>query len=398
MKDLIREALARADAETRDRRPSQSAPPPAAAPPAARGAPVQTVSRPAARAPVARNDTDEELNRVLSGLTTRIKVIGCGGGGSNTIMRCVEEDLGDVELIAANTDAQHLLTIQAPRKILIGRHITRGLGAGSLPQVGEEAALESVEDLKKSLMGSDMVFITCGLGGGTGTGSAPVVAKVARDLGALTIAICTIPFTMEGAVRMENAEAGLARLRDVCDTVIVIPNDKLLEIAPKLPLGAAFKVADEVLMRSIKGITEMITKPGLVNLDFADLKTIMKRGGVAMIGLGESDGDDRAVESCLEALNSPLLDVDISDATGALINVVGGQDMTIRESEQVVQEIHSRIGGDARIIWGTSVDHDLGHRMRTMLVITGVKSKQILGPSARARQKANQATGVDFVL
>ncbi len=381
MKDLIREAMARADTQ-------QSKP-----------APPQQTHRPqgqgAARGRQPGQQSDEDLNRVLSGLTTRVKIVGCGGGGANTVMRCVEEDLGDIDMIAANTDAQHLLTIAAPHKILLGRHMTRGLGAGSLPQVGEEATMESQEDLKKALMGSDMVFITAGLGGGTGTGAAPVVAKIARDLGALTIAVVTIPFTMEGGVRMENAEAGLARLRDVCDTVIVIPNDKLLEIAPKLPLHAAFKVADEVLMRSIKGITEMITKPGLVNLDFADLKTIMKRGGVAMIGLGESEGSDRGVESCLQALNSPLLDVDISDASGALINVVGGQDMTIKESESVVEEIHSRISGDARIIWGTSIDPSLGHKMRTMLVITGVKSKQILGPSARARKKQ---VDVDFVL
>jgi cell division protein FtsZ len=380
MKDLIREAMARADTQQR----RQTAPP--TQQPASSG--TYQVARPAPQ-------QDEDLNRVLSGLTTRVKIVGCGGGGANTVMRCVEEDLGDVDMIACNTDAQHLLTISAPKKILLGRHMTRGLGAGSLPQVGEEATLESQEDIKKSLMGADMVFITAGLGGGTGTGSAPVVAKIARDLGALTIAVVTIPFTMEGTVRMENAEAGLARLRDVCDTVIVIPNDKLLEIAPKLPLHAAFKVADEVLMRSIKGITEMITKPGLVNLDFADLKTIMKRGGVAMIGLGEAEGGDRAVESCLQALNSPLLDVDISDATGALINVVGGQDMTIKESESVVEEIHSRISGDARIIWGTSIDPELGNRMRTMLVITGVKSKQILGPSARGRKNNMD---VDFVL
>lgn len=381
MKDLIREAMARADTQQRRQTPQRTQ--------QTGHGPQHPQARPAGR------ETDEDLNRVLSGLTTRVKIVGCGGGGANTVMRCVEEDLGDVDMIAANTDAQHLLTITAPRKILLGRHMTRGLGAGSLPQVGEEATLESQEDLKKALMGADMVFITAGLGGGTGTGSAPVVAKIARDLGALTIAVVTIPFTMEGTVRMENAEAGLARLRDVCDTVIVIPNDKLLELAPKLPLHAAFKVADEVLMRSIKGITEMITKPGLVNLDFADLKTIMKRGGVAMIGLGEAEGTDRGVESCMQALNSPLLDVDISDATGALINVVGGHDMTIKESESVVEEIHSRISPDARIIWGTSIDPELGHRMRTMLVITGVKSKQILGPSARARKKEMD---VDFVL
>jgi cell division protein FtsZ len=244
-----------------------------------------------------------------------------------------------------------------------------------------------------------MVFITCGLGGGTGTGSAPVVAKVARELGALTIVIATLPFSVEGAVRMANAEAGLARLRAVADTVIVVPNDKLLELAPRLPLNAAFKVADEILMRSIKGISELITKPGLVNLDFADLKTIMKGGGVAMIGMGEADGDNRAMEAVREALHSPLLDIDISEASGALVNVIGGPDMTISESESVVEEIYARVDPDARIIWGTSIDPELDHTIRAMVVITGVKSKQILGPT-RANRAATRrsATGIDFVL
>ncbi|HET6398168.1 MAG TPA: cell division protein FtsZ, partial [Candidatus Thermoplasmatota archaeon] len=241
-------------------------------------------------------------------------------------------------------------------------------------------------------------FITCGLGGGTGTGSAPVVAKCAREAGALTIAVCTLPFAVEGAVRMENAEAGLARLRDVCDTVIIVPNDKLLEIAPRLPLAAAFRVADEILMRSIKGISEMITKPGLVNLDFADLKTIMKRGGVAMIGLGESDGEDRAREAVLEALQSPLLDVDISDATGVLVNVVGGRDMTMKEAASAPKEIYDRVSKDARIIWGVSVDPSLDRTVRVMLVITGVKSKQILGPTERKQMRQKRDMGLDFVL
>lgn len=377
MKDIIREAVARASQE------DQAA------------APMPPPQQEARQQPTY---VDDDLESVLHSLTTKIKVFGCGGAGSNTIARCLEEDLGDVELVACNTDAQHLLSSKSPRKLLMGRHITRGLGAGSLPQVGEEAAMETEEDLRKHLTGGDMVFVTCGLGGGTGTGSAPVIAKLAREAGALTIAVVTLPFSVEGAVRMENAEAGLARLRDVCDTVIVIPNDKLLEIAPRLPLGAAFKVADELLMRSIKGITEMITKPGLVNLDFADLKTIMKRGGVAMIGMGESDGEDRAMEAVTEALNSPLLDVDISDATGALVNVVGGRDMTLSEAEHVVEEIYSRVNPDARIIWGTSIDPTLEHTIRAMLVITGVRSKQILGPSAAKQANQRREVGIDFVL
>lgn len=342
-----------------------------------------------------RSLVDKELEEVLSSLTTTIKVVGCGGAGTNTISRCVASAITGAELISVNTDAQHLLLAESPRKVLIGRHLTRGLGAGSLPQIGEEAAKESEQDLRNAIGRSDMVFVTCGLGGGTGTGSAPVVAQLAKEAGALTIGVVTLPFSVEGLVRMENAESGLKRLRDICDTVIVVPNDKLLEIVPNLALNAAFKVADEVLMRSIKGITEMITKPGLVNLDFADLKTIMKRGGVAMIGLGEAEGENKAVNAVVEALNSPLLEVDISEATGALVNVTGGEDMTISEAERVVQEIYSRIDPNARIIWGTTVDPTLKRNIRAMLVITGVKSKQILGPVQRNFE--NKEYGIDFV-
>lgn len=342
-----------------------------------------------------RSAINQELEEVLKGLTTTIKVVGCGGAGTNTISRCVQGSVTDVDLIAINTDAQHLLQTDAPRKVLIGRHLTKGLGAGSVPKVGEEAARESEQDVREAVGHADMVFVTCGLGGGTGTGSAPIVSQVAKETGALTIGVVTLPFSVEGLVRMENAEAGLKRLRDVCDTVIVIPNDKLLDVVPNLSLNAAFKVADEVLMRSIKGITEMITKPGLVNLDFADLKTVMKRGGVAMIGLGEAEGENKAVNAVVEALNSPLLEVDISEASGALVNVTGGEDMTISEAERVVEEIYSRVDPHARIIWGTTVDPTLKKNLRAMLVITGVKSKQILGPSQR--QMENKEYGIDVV-
>jgi cell division protein FtsZ len=337
---------------------------------------------------------DEELERVLAGLKTNIKIVGCGGGGCNTINRLVETGVMGAELYALNTDAQHLLTIAAPNKILLGRRTTRGLGAGALPQVGEEATREAEEEIRTALVGGDIVFVTCGLGGGTGTGSASVVAGIAKESGALTIAICTTPFRAEGMVRMENAEYGMDRLREIADTVIVIPNDKLLELVPRLSLNAAFKVADEILMRSIKGITEIITKPGLVNLDFNDLKTIMKGGGVAMIGLGEAESDNRAIEAVSEALSSPLLEVDISDATGALVNVTGGNDMTVSEAEAVAEEVHSRISANARIIWGATIDPTIENRIRVMIVVTGVKSKQILGPGGIARESE---IGVDFV-
>ncbi len=341
------------------------------------------------------SDTDEELEKILQELKTDIKVVGCGGGGSNTVQRMEEEGIKGAELFALNTDAQHLLYIRATNKILIGRKKTRGLGAGSLPQIGEDAARETEEEIRRSLEGADMVFATCGLGGGTGTGSAPVIAEAARDAGALTIAVVTLPFSVEGVVRRANAEAGLERLRDVTDTVIVVPNDKLLDIVPQLPLYAAFKVADEVLMRAVKGITELITKPGLVNLDFADVRTVMQKGGVAMIGLGESDGEDRAEESVKKALKSPLLDVDISGATSALVNVVGGPDMTVSEAEGVVEEVYQRIDPNARLIWGAQVDPNLEHTVRTMLVVTGVKSPQIYGkPELKGLQ---QKYGIDIV-
>jgi cell division protein FtsZ len=338
---------------------------------------------------------DEDLEEVLKSLTTTIKVVGCGGAGTNTITRCFGAGINGADLIAVNTDAQHLLLAKSPYKILIGRNLTRGLGAGSLPQIGEEAAKESEQDIRDAVASSDMVFVTCGLGGGTGTGCAPVIAQIAREAGALTIGVVTLPFCVEGQVRMDNAEAGLKRLREVCDTVIVIPNDKLLDIVPNLALNAAFKVADEVLMRSIKGITEMITMPGLVNLDFADLKTVMKRGGVALIGLGEAEGDNKAVDAITEALNSPLLEVDITEATGALVNVTGGSDMTLREAEKVVEEIYSKIDKNARIIWGTTIDPAMEKSIRAMLVITGVKSKQIIGPTLRSRE--DKEFGIDFI-
>ena len=338
---------------------------------------------------------DQDLALVLESLTTTIKVVGCGGAGTNTISRCFSEGINGAELIAVNTDAQHLLLTQSPYKILIGRHLTRGLGAGSLPQIGEEAAKESEQDIRDAIVPSDMVFVTCGLGGGTGTGCAPIVAQIAREAGALTIGVVTLPFSVEGKIRLDNAESGLRRLREVCDTVIVIPNDKLLDIVPNLALNAAFKVADEVLMRSIKGITEMITMPGLVNLDFADLKTVMKRGGVALIGLGEAEGENKAVDAITEALNSPLLEVDITEATGALVNVTGGNDMTLREAEKVIEEIYSKIDRNARIIWGTTIDPSMKKSIRAMLVITGVKSKQIIGPTQRSREE--EEFGIDFV-
>lgn len=351
------------------------------------------------------NPEDEELRRILSTLKTNIKIIGCGGGGSNTINRIVEEGIIGADLYAMNSDAQHLLTIHAPHKILVGKRTTRGLGAGANPKIGKESALEAEEEVRAALMGADMVFVTCGLGGGTGTGTAPVVAEIAKQLGALTIAVVTKPFAGEGESRMENAEWGLAELEENSDTVIVIPNDKLLELVPRLPLNAAFKVADEILMKAIKGITEMVTKVGLVNLDYADLKTIMKGGGVAVIGIGESDeANEKAIRAVEEAINSPLLEYDISSANGALICVTGGEDMTVTEAETVAEYINERINRNASIIWGAYIDPELKGAIRVMLVLVGVTSEQISGKSIgrfgerdRGYTRREERFGVQFI-
>ncbi len=348
------------------------------------------------------NPIDAELEDFLSKQQATIKVIGCGGGGNNTINRMSEVGITGAETIAINTDAQDLLYTTADKKILIGKEGTKGLGAGSIPKVGEEAAKEQEAELKQSIQGADMVFITCGLGGGTGTGAAPVVAELAKKMGALTVAIVTMPFSMEGARRYDNAVIGLEKLESVVDTLIVIPNDKLIELAPDLPLHTAFKVADEILTNAVKGIAELVTKAGLVNLDFADIRTVMGNGGVALIGVGEADSENRAEEAVEKAINNPLLDVDIREGTGALINILGGANLTLNESKTVVQTIADMIAEDARIIWGAQISEDLGNTMRVLLIITGVKSTQILGHPVREahgkkKKDIEKELGIEFV-
>ncbi|MBU2634260.1 MAG: cell division protein FtsZ [Nanoarchaeota archaeon] len=344
---------------------------------------------------------DEELEQLLANQKAKIKVIGTGGAGNNTINRMSEIGIVGAETIAINTDAQDLLYTYASIKILIGKEATQGLGAGSIPQVGEEAARESEQDIKKAIHGADMVFITCGLGGGTGTGSAPVIAEVAKKQGCLTVGVVTLPFAMEGQRRYENAVIGLEKLENIVDTLIVIPNDKLLELAPDLPLHTAFKVADEILTNAVKGIAELVTKTGLVNLDFADIKAVMSNGGVAVIGVGESDTANRAVEAVEKAISNPLLDVDISGANGALINVSGGPDMTLDEARRVVETISNKLDEDARIIWGAQISEDLENTLRTMLIVTGVTSPQIFGPkrttSMRKKKEIENELGIEFI-
>ncbi|MBS3107577.1 cell division protein FtsZ [Candidatus Woesearchaeota archaeon] len=344
---------------------------------------------------------DKELEEILSKQKAKIKVVGCGGAGNNTINRITEVGITGAETIALNTDAQDLLYTNADTKILIGKELTQGLGAGSIPQIGEQAARESEHDVKQKIQGADMIFITCGLGGGTGTGSAPVVAELAKKQGALTVAIVTLPFEMEGNRRYENAIIGLEKLENIVDTLIVVPNDKLLELAPGLPLQTAFKIADEILTNAVKGIAEMVTKSGLVNLDFADIRTVMSNGGVAMIGVGESDTENRAAEAVEKAITNPLLDVDITGANGALINIVGGPDLTLEEARQVVQTVSDKLDEDARVIWGAQISEDMDSTLRTMLIVTGVNSPQIFGPrrkvSDKNKNEMENELGIEFV-
>lgn len=343
---------------------------------------------------------DTELEELLSRQHASIKVVGCGGGGNNTINRIAEVGIHGAETIAINTDAQDLLYTTAEKKILIGRERTKGMGAGSDPRVGEDSAHENEHDIKNALQGADMVFVTCGLGGGTGTGSAPVVADIAKKMGALTVGIVTMPFTMEGNRRYENAVIGLEKLQQFVDTLIVIPNDKLLELAPDLPLHTAFKVADEILTNAVKGIAELVTKTGLVNLDFADIRAVMSNGGVALIGVGESDSENRAVEAVEKAIQNPLLDVDITGATGALINIAGSKDMTLSEARKVVETISGRLSEEAKIIWGAQIYEDLGRTLRAMIIVTGVKSPQIFGKTKRlsdaTKEEIQNELGIEF--
>ncbi len=324
-------------------------------------------------------EIDRELAELLKKQSTKIKVVGIGGGGGNSLGRMKEIGIKGGELIAINTDAQDLLYSNADQKILIGRELTQGLGAGSNPRIGEEAAKESESEIKKKLSESDMIFITCGLGGGTGTGGARVIASIAKKQGALVIGVVTLPFTIEGKKRIENAMNGLERLEAVVDTLIVIPNDKLLELAPELPLYTAFKIADEILTNAVKGITELVTTSGLVNLDFADINAVMADGGVSLIGMGESDSTNRAVESVEKAINNPLLDVDISNASGALVNIVGGSDMSLDECKLIIETIGNKLSPDAKLIWGAQISADMDKSIRVLLIVTGVKSSQILG-------------------
>ncbi len=346
--------------------------------------------------------SEEELRALLESLQPRIRVYGAGGAGCNAINRLHEEGLFENSYVtgyAINTDAQALLMSPIEEKVLIGR-TARGRGAGGDPTKGEAAALESEMVLRRITNDTQLAIITAGMGGGSGTGAAGHIARLAKQQGAMTIAVVTYPFKSEGSLRKQNAEWGLERLREHCDTILVIPNERLLEIegVKDLPIASAFRVGDELLVRSITGVTELLTTDGMVNLDFEDLKAVIKSGsGVAMIGLGASKSSNRAEEATLEALHSPLLELDTTDARGALINVVGGSSLTLGEAEKCAQIIQEQVSPHAKIIWGAAVDESLGDEIRVMLVLTGVKSEQIHGSSENRQLRALRNKSIEFV-
>ena len=318
-----------------------------------------------------------------------IKVIGCGGAGNNMVNWLYKKGITGAEIIACNTDMQHLENIESDKKFLIGRDITKGLGAGGYPKVGEEAAKEAMSEIKESLNGSDMVFVCAGMGGGTGTGSASVVAKVARDAGSIVIGTVTMPFKIERA-RVDKAEYGLQKLREVSDTVIVIDNNRLVQIAGNLPIQQAFAVANELISTMIKGIVETIAVPSLVNLDYADVKSIMTNGGVAAIGVGASDTNNKVDEAVKGALSNPLLDINYEGATGALIHIHGGPDLTLEEVNRVGELVTESMDDDANCIWGARISDDMKGKLTVMTIMTGVKSPWILGKKEQAQSKQEE--------
>lgn len=321
----------------------------------------------------------------------QIKVVGIGGGGSNAVNRMIDAGIRGVDFIAVNTDAQALLLSEAPNRIRIGDKLTRGLGAGGDPEVGHKAAEESAEEIYDTLNGADMVFITAGMGGGTGTGAAPVISHIARETGALTIGVVTRPFSFEGTKRMDNAHDGIENLKESVDTLIVIPNDRLLQIVDKrASINEAFKTADDVLRQGIQGISELITVPGLINLDFADVRTIMAEGGAALMAVGIGTGENRAVDAAEQAISSPLLDITIDGASGVLFNVTGGQDLSLFEVNEAAEIIRNTTDPNANIIFGAVVDPELEDELHITLVATGFAAESKHQQQPRLKRAAGE--------
>ncbi|HKL75002.1 MAG TPA: cell division protein FtsZ [Halanaerobiales bacterium] len=327
-----------------------------------------------------------------------IKVVGVGGGGNNAVNRMIDEGLDGVEFVAINTDAQALLSSNAGMTIRIGEKITRGLGAGADPQIGKEAAEENREEIAQSLEGSDMVFITAGMGGGTGTGAAPIIAETAKNQGALTVGVVTKPFTVEGTKRMKKAEQGIEELKSKVDTLIIIPNDRLLEVAEKqTSLMEAFKIADNVLRQGVQGISDLITITGIINLDFADVKTIMKDAGSALMGIGKANGENRAADAAKMAIASPLLEASVNGAQGVLLNITGGSDLGIHEANEAARVIQEVADTDANIILGSVIDEELEDEVKVTVIATGFDAeKKKTSPSNEFGEDIEEDIEEDF--
>ena len=320
----------------------------------------------------------------------KIKVIGVGGGGSNAINRMISSGLKGVEFIAVNTDAQALLHSMAPKRIQIGAKLTRGLGAGARPEIGEKAAQESREELLEALQGADMVFVTAGMGGGTGTGAAPIVAECAREVGALTVGVVTKPFAFEGRQRFRKADSGIGNLRQHVDTIITIPNDRLLQVVDKkTPIMEAFRIADDVLRQGVKGISDLIAVPGLINLDFADVKSVMSNAGAALMGIGEGSGENAAVNAVKAAIDSPLLETSIEGARGVLLNITGAsENLSMFEVNEASVTIKEAVNEEANIIFGAALDDTLGDVVRVTVITTGfdIEGNDIVQPQPQMAQ------------
>lgn len=327
----------------------------------------------------------------------KIKVIGVGGGGSNAVNRMIEFGLQGVEFIAVNTDAQALLKSKAPKRMQIGEKLTRGLGAGARPEIGQKAAEESRDDILEALRGADMVFVTAGMGGGTGTGAAPVVAECAREIGALTVGVVTRPFKFEGMRRHRNADMGIANLKDHVDTIITVPNDRLMQIVDrKTSMTQAFRIADDVLRQGVKGISDLISQPGLVNLDFADVQSIMKNQGSALMGIGEASGENAAVEAAKAAIESPLLEIGITGARGVLINLTGAEaKLSMFEVGEASNTISEAADDQANVIWGAAIDETMGDTVRVTVIATGFDAVDEVGVQTPAKNTTEPVKTVE---
>lgn len=323
---------------------------------------------------------------------TKITVLGTGGAGNNTIHHLSKKGARGIEKVAVNTDAQDLLNTNTDRRILIGRNVTKGLGTGGDPAIGECSVDESREIFTQVLEGTDLLFITCGLGGGTGTGSAPIIAELAKNMGILTVAIVTMPFSEEGIIRWENAQIGLEKLRKTGDTIIVLRNDRLMELFPDRPMQEAFRAGDEILTNALVGLSDLVLKEGLINLDFADVSMVLKDGPNAVIGLGESNSENRMEEAANRAFTHPMVELDISGAQSALIHISGGPKMTLREASQVMQVVTKKLDPSARIIWGATIEKNLKQTIRVMLILSGFQEKKIEKPEVAVHEIAEDFT------